>query len=364
MKDLIDKLIGAVPFFARRLVALLPAPKKAVLALDLESDSALEEAFTFLGVSYGIAFLAQLPLLLDEKDKELAFGTGAAQSAFGFALIVLLMVLVWKMVGAKPAWRKIIAATCYFSGVSTLLLLFFVLPGMGAFRALDPVAYKQIATGSATDVMALRSSAGYWISLTFLALGFAATYFWIFWVWGAYRELMQTSKRRSAIALILFFLFSPLAYLLQGAMSMPTIVQGIGPAVPEDLTGQWEFVEQSDSGGVKSAHSVLYTFSPPPWKIMRTGKYSLREIRGSSNGKCRISTETKEIGQISVRDSNIDVMPAGHLETTRDQCAGKGSNVLSRPSKREYQYKINEDPSGWTLCLNDRFGQRCFTPKK
>ncbi len=364
MKDLIDKLIGAVPFFVRRLVALLPAPKKAVLALDLESDSALEEAFTFLAVSFGIAFLAQLPFFVGEKDKELAFGITAALSAFGFALIVLQTALVWKMVGAKPAWRQIVAATCYFSGVSTLLCLFFVLVGQGIFKALDPTGYKQALTGSSADAMNLFSSNGFRIFLVFLVLGCVVTYVWIYWVWGAYRELMQVSKRKSAIALIFFFLFSPIVFLLQAATLMPTVAQPDGAAVPESLIGQWQFVQQSDGGGVRSARSVLYSFSPPRWRIMRTGEYSLEEMRGASNGRCVISTETKELGQISVHDSTIDLIPAGHIEWTRDQCTGKNSKVFLHPGKTEYQYKLNEDPSGWTLCLNDRFGQTCLTPKK
>jgi hypothetical protein len=363
VKELIEKLVGALPFFGRRLVALLPAPKSAVLALDLESDSALEEAFTFLAVSFGIAFLAQIPFFFDKENKELLFGILAVQSALAFALNVLLAVLAWKVVGGKLKWRKVVAATCYLSGVSTLLFLFFSLVGAGAFKVLDGVGYQQVMSGNVADAAGMMASGGFRIFAFCIGFGLVATYVWIFVVWGAYRELMQVSKGRSAVALILFVLFSPVLFLVQMAMSA-TVAQSGGPAMPDDLVGEWQLVQQSDSGGVHSARSMLYTFSPPRWKMMRAGEYFLTDIHGSANGKCLISTMKQEFGQVSVQGSTMDLMPARRTETKKDQCAGVTVEAATDLSKTEYHYKINQEASGWTLCLNDRFGQTCLTPKK
>lgn len=363
MKEIIEKLVGALPFFGRRLVALLPAPKSAVLALDLESDSALEEAFTFVAVCFGIAFLAQIPLFFGKESKEVLFGILAVQSALAFALNVVLAVLVWRVVGGKLAWKKVVAATCYFSGVSTLLFLFFSLVGAGAFKVLDGVGYQQVMSGNAADAAGLMASGGFKIFIIFLGLGFVATYVWIFCVWGAYRELMQVSKGRSTVALILFVLFSPVLFLVQMAMSA-LVAQSGGPAMPDDLLGEWQLVQQSDSGGVHSVRSVLYTFAPPRWKMMRAGEYFFTDIHGSANGKCLITTMKQEFGQVSAQGSTMDLMPARRTETKKDQCAGVTVEAATDLSKTEYHYKIDQEASGWTLCLNDRFGQTCLTPKK
>ncbi|WP_433967449.1 hypothetical protein [Tunturiibacter gelidiferens] len=116
MKEIIEKLVGALPFFGRRLVALLPAPKSAVLALDLESDSALEEAFTFVAVCFGIAFLAQIPLFFGKESKEVLFGILAVQSALAFALNVVLAVLVWRVVGESWRGRRLLPLPVIFRG--------------------------------------------------------------------------------------------------------------------------------------------------------------------------------------------------------------------------------------------------------
>ncbi|WP_433967450.1 hypothetical protein [Tunturiibacter gelidiferens] len=140
---------------------------------------------------------------------------------------------------------------------------------------LDGVGYQQVMSGNAADAAGLMASGGFKIFIIFLGLGFVATYVWIFCVWGAYRELMQVSKGRSTVALILFVLFSPVLFLVQMAMSA-LVAQSGGPAMPDDLLGEWQLVQQSDSGGVHSVRSVLYTFAPPRWKMMRAGEYFLR----------------------------------------------------------------------------------------
>src|SRR5579872_3281658 len=148
--DLISRLLAALPVYGRQLIALVVAPKTTMLQQDLDSESALRDAMTFLAVSFGIAFIAELPLLAEGKNKELVFGVLAISSALAFAWNVAFLALAWKMVGAKLSMKKVIVATSYFSGVSTLIFLSFYLIAAGTLRILDPVAYEQmIATGAA-----------------------------------------------------------------------------------------------------------------------------------------------------------------------------------------------------------------------
>lgn len=105
------------------MAALLLGPKTALLQHDLESDRSLQRAMTFLAISFAIAFIAQIPFLPDGHSIELTFGILAIQSALAFALNVVLAIVVWKIVGGKLLWKKVVVVTCYFSGVSTILFL-------------------------------------------------------------------------------------------------------------------------------------------------------------------------------------------------------------------------------------------------
>jgi hypothetical protein len=364
VKELVEKLMGALPFFARRFVALLGGPKSAVLALDLESDSALEEAFTFLAVSFGITFIAGIPFLLERQDKELFFGVLAVQSALSFVLNVALVAAAWKMVGAKLTWKKVVAVSCYFCGVSTILCLLFWLVGAGVFKIMDGVGYKQFMSGVVVDSAGLMNSAGLKSFFVFAVLGILATYVWIVCVWGAYRELMQVSKGKSAVALVLFTVLSPLLFAVQIAMGMTATQSNQSPAMPTDLAGQWALEQQSDSGGAHSTRSVLYSFSAPKSKMETLGYYELKDTRASANGKCLITVVKEEFGTAHVQDPTIDLIPAKRTDSRTDECTGRTNEAALDLRTTEYRYKINKDASGWTLCLNDRFGDTCLTPKK
>ena len=123
MKDLIDKLLAAIPAYVRQMIELLRNPREFVRKLDLGSDSALQDALTFFAISFGLAFLAQIPLHPGKQNWEFLFGASAVQAALAFAVSVALLIVSWKIVGGKLSFKKFIIVTCYFSGISTLLFL-------------------------------------------------------------------------------------------------------------------------------------------------------------------------------------------------------------------------------------------------
>ncbi len=348
-------------------MALIGGPKRTVLALDLESDSALEEAFTFLAVAFGLSFLAQIPLLADMQgvygkvDKTTLFASLAVLSALAFVLNVVLLAVVWKMVGATPAWKKIVAISCYFCGVSTILFLLCLLLGTGVFKMMNPVEYKDFWNG--VDTPDPEDSMGFKLFAGFSLLGLVGSCVWIVCVWGAYREVMKVSKGRSAIALILFTTLSPLLLFAQYALVGNLIQPNQTPAMPSDLAGQWVLEERSDSEP-NSTHSVLYVFTPPPSRSDPLGYYKLREARTSVEGKCVVTVTKQESGTAEVHDPTVDLTPVRRTESRTDQCTGRTSEVPLALDSAQYRYKVNKDASGWTLCLNDRFGDTCLRPKR
>jgi len=127
MKELIDKLLVAIPAYARQMIDLLWNPREFVKKLDLDSDSVLPDALTFLAISFGLAFIAQLPMLSEKQNKEIMFGMSAIQAALGLAVSVAFLAAAWKIVGGKLSFKKFLIVTCYFSGVSILLFLMVTL---------------------------------------------------------------------------------------------------------------------------------------------------------------------------------------------------------------------------------------------
>ncbi len=369
-----EKLMGALPFFARRFVALLGEPKRTVLGLDLESDSALEEAFTFLAVSFGLSFLAQMPVIADmpvvfgKQDQATLFAIIAVLSALAFVLNVVLLAVVWKMVGASLAWKKIVAVSCYFCGFSTMLFALCFLLGTGCFKMLNPVEYKDMFSGIYS--IDPENTLGFKLFLAFMLLGVVASYVWIVYVWGAYREVMQVSKGKSAVALTLFTLLSPLVFAAQVVLSENLTQYNQGPGMTRDLSGQWMLDQRPDSAAstssvpATSTHSMLYTFTAPESPSDPIGFYELNDTRTSIDGKCVITVTKQESGTAEVHEPMIVLDPVKRTESRTDQCTGRTTGTPLELSKAEYRYKINKDATGWTLCLNDRFGDICLTPKR
>ena len=337
--------------------AMLLGPKTAILQQDLESDSALQDALTFLAVSFGIAFIAEIPLLPGGNNTELVFGILAIGSALGFVWNVVFVILAWKIVGGTLARKKVIVATSYFSGVSTIIFLSFYLCGVGALKALDPVQFERlILLGAPTDL----KSGGVQIYNALASLGFVATFAWIFCIWGAYRKLMETSKVRSAVALFLFLISIPILVLGQYAM----VALVMPPHVPSDLVGRWHsLTRQTDTNGITKVHTLDYSFFAPEFKMLPAGTYKLLERHGSSNGKCFSVATRTEFGQLVVLGPTVELTPQQGSETKDDQCTGKHSETPIDLGKAEYQYEITRQ-SPWQLCLSDRFGKFCLTPEK
>ena len=332
------------------MTALLLGPKTAILRQDLESDSALQDALTFLAISFGITFIAEIPFLPGGSSKELVFGILAIGSALAFVWNVVFLILAWKIVGGKLAGKKVIVATSYFSGVSTIIFLSFYLVAVGALKALDPVSYEQvIATGSATDL----TSGGVQIFNTLALLGLLATFAWIFCIWGAYRELMQTSRLRSAVALLLFAISIPV--LVFGQYLMVVLV--MPPNVPGDLAGKWlSLTRQTDASGITKVDELDYSFA--------AGTYRIQERHGSYNGRCLVLTTRIESGQMDVLGSTLDLTPRQRTQSTDDQCTGRHVDTPQERTKAQYHFEITRQPPPWKLCLSDRFGQFCLTPEK
>ena len=364
MKDLITKLFAALPLYGRQMGALLMGPKTAILRQDLESDSTLQQALTFIAVTFGITYIVQTPFIPDAPNRELMFGMVAVQCALAVVLTVALTLMAWRIVGGKMAWRTGIVVTCYFSGVSTILFLVVELIALGAFRFLDPVLCQQVLSNTVIDPADLLHSGGYQVFVVLLAVATMVVFAWMFLTWGAYRRLMQLSRRRSAMAFFLFTTFIPFQILVHWLMWNAVIPSHGSSPVPNELIGQWQIAGQDDVNGSRVGHILTFSFAAPRLKIFPAGEYTMRgEELEATKDQCTISRTRKEYGQVIVHGSTIALTPLSRAQSTKDDCLGKSWDSPTDLSKAEYEYRIEKHPSGWTLCLSNRFGRVCLVPK-
>jgi hypothetical protein len=364
LKELIEKLFGALPAYSRQMVALFVGPKRAILQMDLESDSATQEALTFLAVSFGIAFIAQIPFFADKQDKEVLFGYLAVVSAFSFAMNVAAAIVVWKIVGGKKEWKKVVLASCYAVGVSTLIFLAGFLIGAGTFKFLDPVAYPQAMSGVITDPQSLQESGGLKVYLALTCLALLATYVWIWCFWGAYRELLQLSKQRSAVALLLYMAVSPWLILVQMLMMFAIVQLRAGPAVPKDLVGDWQAGLKYGTGETNTIETMEFKFGPPSLRMLPMGEFLMIHRKFVTTGKCLVVMTQMEHGNLFVHESTMELVPYERKEGIDDPCAKRVWENPTPFKNSEYQYKIDEKSVPWTLCLSSRIAELCLKPKQ
>jgi hypothetical protein len=355
MKELIAKLVEEVPAYARRFIDLLTSPRRYVARLDLESESALKDAFTFLAVTFGLCFIVELPLVAQSQNKEALFGEIAVLSALGFVMNLLILVLSWRLVGGQITLRRVVVYSCYFASISTVISLACTLMGVAIFKGFDPALAGQMFDGVAPDPVDLMKSSGYLWFWALFGIGLLLVFVWLFFVWGAYRELTGVSKLRSGIAFVIFVVLGLVSMTLQLLMagSMSPASKSVFPA---KLVGDWEARSVSQSDGVETTQTATYHF-------VTAGYYTVVTARGSNNGRCRNKLVDKSSGHATVEGSTLTLHVYQHMETIDDGCSGRKSQTPQTTENEVYQFALQQRPEGQRLCLTGRFGEQCLMPK-
>jgi len=93
MKELIEKLIAAIPQYIRQMIELLRNPREFIGRIDLDSDDALKEALMFLAISFALVFIAEIPLLPQKQCTEILFGVSGVLAAVSYTVSVLLLLV-------------------------------------------------------------------------------------------------------------------------------------------------------------------------------------------------------------------------------------------------------------------------------
>lgn len=358
MKDLFDKALIALPAFMSDVLELLSGPKAFILRKDLATDEAAQEAYTFLGVTLLIALIAQVTFLPEQKDYFLTFTSIAVQGVLNLVLMVAVLFFAWKIVGGTLSFRIFFIATCFLSGISTLILAYFTLLASGFLKLFDPAHATQVLHGAPPPDPPTVGSLGY---LLILGAGFVAVYVWILVVWGAYRRLNNVSRTRSAIALTVYTIVSPLL------LAFVVVMQGnYVPAqdrrepsaspLPLEIVGLWKVNDVNAPDGPAPPESTIVDFSA-------NGEYFRIHRTSVRQGACVITALENSRGRASVDGPMITLSPRTRTATAISSCSTEKLEKALDLDKETYSFEIRREATGWLLCLGNRYGQQCLTAR-
>ncbi len=358
MKELFDKALHALPAYVSDVLEILSGPKAFIESRDLATAESAREAYTFLAITVFLSLIAQVSILPEQKDYLLSFASLAVMSAFGLILMSVVLYFSWRIVGGKLSFKIFFIVSCYFASVSTLLLTVFTLIAAGFLKYLDPDNATQILHGAVPVGPPSSGTVGF---LLITCIGFLAAYVWIFVAWGAYRRLNNSTRGRSAIALTVFTLLSPIPLAIQvlmqqNLMSEPDHRAAARGRIPLEMVGSWKATyPATDSAGIPSIETATYKFGPG-------GDYDRIHQKSLKQGTCTNTAEENAHGQASVDGSTLTLVPRTHLGARYGSCSSERSVSTLNLDKEIYSFEIQHQATGWLLCLTDRYGQQCFLP--
>ncbi|MFM0259958.1 hypothetical protein [Paraburkholderia sediminicola] len=208
MGDLIKEILPALPNFFSDLIEIFSGPKSFLISIDFNTRKTLTRAVIFLGVSTLVTYLSQIWYIERWKTEPLAdFFEYLVINGMTFFFDVLLLKLAWRLAGGKAEFKKLVTFAAYEGGAGYLIGSFVSLLGAGVARTIDPTGFPALVALDTTRILETPSVAVYIVLIAaFFYILFANI--WLFLVWGAFREINEVPRLRSAMAFVLYYAFS------------------------------------------------------------------------------------------------------------------------------------------------------------
>jgi hypothetical protein len=234
VKDLIIRLIAALPNYIVDLTSIISSPKRFVLQRASNKGSPLIDALIFLAISSAIALGLQLRFM---QHNLLELSTQLSFSALTIVVFGGAICLAWRCVKGAGSIIDHFVIHFYYYGVLDLIATCYFMSFIGIFRFTDHQLcgeFMMALCRGEVDWMLrnyerlMASNAG--IPLQFTSLFFfSVMLLWIVAGWGAYRELNHLSRLRSALAFILFPAFSIPVMAVVSSIANASACARIGP---------------------------------------------------------------------------------------------------------------------------------------
>jgi len=366
MEKLLEPLLKFIPDYINRLIGLISEPKSFILALDLKSSGLLQKSLAFYVLSMIFTLIIQIPLI-PVKDGQYSL-TFFALVAFSFVIFIFgvtLLWLCWRMVGGKANFKTLVIVVSHVGSISLYIMLVFVFISNGIFKLFSPILFNQLQIRTPEiDPYELIQNEAFHVSLVIIALGFVVVFFWVFVVWGAYRQLNAVSKLRSGIAYVLYIMLSILVFPFIFVMTQ-TIIPTTLPRVdlPKELLGDWLSTTPGDASNFGLQDQERYRFT----LYENFGGYIHCQLKNVLSNGCVVKTSTCVSGHARVNGTTLYIYPQKNWDQIENNsCTGedKISKMPLDKAGASYQYRILQEPTGFKLCLLSRFDEKCYLAAK
>lgn len=229
MKEILERVLKALPGYLPDLGSLVTGPKAAILRWVEEAQGDLSRPLMFVAISVGIGFLIQLPQIGKEHDFTTMVIGMSVFKILALVLFAAVIHLLFRIVGGGGSFSATLSAYLYIVSPLYIVLVILETAKVGVVRAYDPA----LATAERLDPNSLFTESERMqafsqlapdLALAYVVLSFAGFIALIAWpaaCWGALRRLHGVGRWRStvagaaALAAALVF-FPALQYLLLG----------------------------------------------------------------------------------------------------------------------------------------------------
>jgi hypothetical protein len=216
MKELIERILSYLPQYLSDCGELLAGPKTFVARqLALAKDNKNSNCYLFLGVTIVLVTLISVFTPIHKEIYAQLISTG---------FVVFLTILVcsfcvqaaWFLVGGRTAFVNTFFVYVYVACPLMLISVCSTVIGWGFFRLIDSDAYNRLSATKRPEQageILLNSNASV-VYYGFLAIGLLVATIYGFIAWGAFRNIYNLSKVKSAAAMILSSAFSSLVLVI------------------------------------------------------------------------------------------------------------------------------------------------------
>lgn len=239
MKDLLDRVLRALPRYLPEMGRLLVAPKTAIVQWVEAARGDLTHALVFVGLTVAIGFVLQIPRLAKDQD---FLAHAASMGAFKLVALVAAAAIIhglFRLLRGRADFAATFSAYLYLVSPLYLALLLVHLAGEGIVRAFDPALVEAtrldpLYFASRPDEASRFVATAPGLAWAYGALTWGRLLVMVGWFvacWGAFRVLHGVGRWRSlaaglAAGVAIVLCFSALEYLLLGmfGVRMPPLM--------------------------------------------------------------------------------------------------------------------------------------------
>jgi len=205
MKEIVQQVVVYLPVYMSDLLKVMISPKQ--FSRDMKSSQGYDyqKAIIFLCLSTALVLLLEWPIIKAVSNEWITVGIFFVLTLLSVLLFALIIWLAWLSVGAKTSINAVFVTSSYFSGVLLVIIMPFLLLGLGLMKVIDPGIYNELyVKHSSVPFDMLIASKGYIVFIYCMFFGLLVDFLWFFVAWGSYRELANFTKVRSAMAFAIF----------------------------------------------------------------------------------------------------------------------------------------------------------------